>query len=650
MKNEMYLYLNRILDFLTKKTRLVHLHYPADGGSTPIIIPIFMFVLVLLALAAALRAKKIWPMVLIAFLDLSGCAAGLFPTGVSLLGFTALFVIVIFWHNFSSQSFLKELKSVAIYTLLTAACIGIAFVGARLLNSFSTENVLDGLSVSLHQRKYACADNAMPEGHLKNLGPRSKSDSPALILSSENLQKLYIKGMVGEKYSGNAWESLDEEQILESKDLFYQLHQKGFFGQEILSQAAEAVGSEGYCDLNIKNLNACQRYNYLPYGLASSEVLDERFITDCLSYAKTDEISIKMLNGSLPEWYELSLKIYENQDNLGEFPIFEQSYRDFVYENYLQITEESLAVCRRLFDEGTKERGLSEILELITDTLSEELTYNEVCLTDNEENDFFQYTIEQEKQGYDVHYATATTLMLRYLGVPARYVEGYYLSADEAKSYEELGTITLDESHAHAWAEFYLDGIGWIPFETTPGYIDDEELSRVYGVAKDALENTSLFEKTYEENSLSYEAPKRSESEQEVSLPDYKFKFDINELLKFGWVIFIIALLVLWIVCLVRRHRLKLKLKLIGELDNRNAIIEEYAYAEKLISMADIAFPQEFSDCVDINKEAIFSAHSMSREKLERVCELRNWALENAKRKWPFYKRLYYRHFLCLYK
>ena len=38
-------------------------------------------------------------------------------------------------------------------------------------------------------------------------------------------------------------------------------------------------------------------------------------------------------------------------------------------------------------------------------------------------------------------------------------------------------TITLTEENAHAWAEYYVSGVGFVPFEVTPGYIDDEELS-----------------------------------------------------------------------------------------------------------------------------------------------------------------------------
>ena len=54
--------------------------------------------------------------------------------------------------------------------------------------------------------------------------------------------------------------------------------------------------------------------------------------------------------------------------------------------------------------------------------------------------------------------------MLRYFGVPARYVEGYFLSAAEAASYQPGQSITLTEIHAHAWAEYYLPGVGFVPF------------------------------------------------------------------------------------------------------------------------------------------------------------------------------------------
>lgn len=61
--------------------------------------------------------------------------------------------------------------------------------------------------------------------------------------------------------------------------------------------------------------------------------------------------------------------------------------------------------------------------------------------------------------------------MLRMKGIPARYVAGYAVlpsafKLNEEGEYEALVT----GASAHAWAEAYVQGIGWIPVETTPGY------------------------------------------------------------------------------------------------------------------------------------------------------------------------------------
>ena len=91
---------------------------------------------------------------------------------------------------------------------------------------------------------------------------------------------------------------------------------------------------------------------------------------------------------------------------------------------------------------------------------------HKMCIRDRQESPY----------GYSVHYATIATMMLRYYGIPARYCEGYYVSGDEAATYAAGQTVTFTEAKSHAWTEYYLAGVGWLPFEVTPGYVDKEEL------------------------------------------------------------------------------------------------------------------------------------------------------------------------------
>ncbi len=67
------------------------------------------------------------------------------------------------------------------------------------------------------------------------------------------------------------------------------------------------------------------------------------------------------------------------------------------------------------------------------------------------------------KAGHCEYYATATVLLLRAAGVPARYATGF--SAQEYSKLEDAYIVRV--RHAHAWASAWVDG-RWIEIDTTP--------------------------------------------------------------------------------------------------------------------------------------------------------------------------------------
>lgn len=79
---------------------------------------------------------------------------------------------------------------------------------------------------------------------------------------------------------------------------------------------------------------------------------------------------------------------------------------------------------------------------------------------------FPDYFLFNSRAGYCTYFATAFVLLARELGIPARYVQGY-LVTDERLGLE---TVTVLDGMAHAWPEVYFRGVGWIPFEPTPGF------------------------------------------------------------------------------------------------------------------------------------------------------------------------------------
>ena len=68
------------------------------------------------------------------------------------------------------------------------------------------------------------------------------------------------------------------------------------------------------------------------------------------------------------------------------------------------------------------------------------------------------------RAGHCEYFASAMAVMLRSVGVPARYATGFF-----AGEYNDVGRdYIIRESDAHAWVEVYFPGYGWIPFDPTP--------------------------------------------------------------------------------------------------------------------------------------------------------------------------------------
>lgn len=100
--------------------------------------------------------------------------------------------------------------------------------------------------------------------------------------------------------------------------------------------------------------------------------------------------------------------------------------------------------------------------------------------------DNIEYFLSTSKEGFCVHFASAGVMILRSMGVPARYACGYSVPKGSFSQNEDGSYVaSVLDSRAHAWAEVYLDGYGWMPVEMTPGYYSAASSSRVYNADND---------------------------------------------------------------------------------------------------------------------------------------------------------------------
>ncbi len=83
--------------------------------------------------------------------------------------------------------------------------------------------------------------------------------------------------------------------------------------------------------------------------------------------------------------------------------------------------------------------------------------------------DFVYHFLFVDRTGYCTHFSTAMVVMLRSIGIPARWVKGFV--PDSRDSSHRDGTIAVTSKNVHAWVEAYIPEYGgWMHFEPTPGY------------------------------------------------------------------------------------------------------------------------------------------------------------------------------------
>ncbi|MBR4080035.1 MAG: transglutaminase domain-containing protein [Christensenellaceae bacterium] len=627
---------NDVMDLLTMKTGKIYLDFSnADQQMVPYaLIP-------LLGLATILFARSAWkgqimisiPILLIVY---SAVIWGLIPVGIE-IGLLIIGMLLTYISRCGKSSHGQRVFSgIPVYLPVLILCVGIC-VGVSVISEDKlTDKNAETIKARFHEMCYDSETNSMPEGDLRNLSAWKKSETPALSVTMETPGKVYLRGSIYEVYDGTSWEQLPASQRAEQEELFYWLHASGFYGQSQIGNASKFTKNISPQTMTVKNLSACREHGYYPYALYESEDLDADLIGD----AKNPQSErFTYLTGSVPEWYaaQQTLASAQKRGNITEYLKQEQAYAKYVKTADLQLTQDSWAVMERQLKVDQSARSLADIRILIRDYLENSMIYDETIRTLNGNGDFLQYTLEQSGSGYNVHYATAATLMLRYFGVPARYVEGYFLSAEEAERYASGEEIVLTEEHAHAWAEYYLSGVGFIPFEVTPGYIDDEEME---------MGGSQMFgEDNYTGSSLGFAQVQPPENIEEPEQDRATLSLKPEYLI---WLLFLLILIFVGII-FARRLRLRKCLQQIECAECREGIAMRYGYAAYLLRHAKVDPPKGWQDAEKLNAEALFSNHDMTEEQRRQMDEYAEAVLNTCKAKWTLPEKLRYRLWDCIY-
>jgi transglutaminase-like putative cysteine protease len=160
--------------------------------------------------------------------------------------------------------------------------------------------------------------------------------------------------------------------------------------------------------------------------------------------------------------YELKgLASFATQDQLAAAPT---EYPPFVQGRYLQLPVTVTVETTNLASEVTA--GLTNPFDqaiAIQTYLRSAIVYDEDISVPPKDRDVVDYVLFESRRGYCEYYASAMTVMLRSLGVPARIAVGFFSTPwDETRE-----GYLYRERNAHAWVEVFFPTFGWIPFEPT---------------------------------------------------------------------------------------------------------------------------------------------------------------------------------------
>lgn len=460
--------------------------------------------------------------------------------------------VALYLAGFAGGNITKHQKSFrARYTFFTFLYLVIFLIFAIIVKNHNMNSI-----TRMREDAGKLADNirygtdSLPEGNIIEGYNMNDGDEKRLEVTTSYVKPLYLKGFVGSRYVAGKWTRLTNQAYSGKNDGILEWLDRNNLNPVYQYSKYEDINGdtklvENY--VQIKNIGAKRNYVYLPYSLES--VYDSGVYSDYDYTSKASgifgmrEYSFTERSYNWPcelmtlgDWYD-SKKAENNQLSYMQA---EAVYRKFVYENYLDIGDDIAEIVYELFWQNTSKedkKSIYFVTQRIRTVLEGNVSYNENMLKIPYDKEPIIYFLKESRNGNSVLYASAAVMAFRSVGVPARYVEGYYCNNEKSKE----DKITLTTKDAHAWVEIYMDGMGWLPIDVTPGYYHD-----VYGLMSIATKPQRI-EQTVSATESAKDTDIVNDTEPKKNNQDNNSAKIIEEIV-IGVIIFILMILVVYIV------------------------------------------------------------------------------------------------------
>ena len=610
---------------------------------------------ILLALLAVVLSHV--PTLTAVLLAALSVAAAFVQPGIMLLAAAAIALLLLTWQ--------KSKNAVSAASFLLVGVI-IAGAAAIFLQTGTMQNLSQTAKDSLHHWRYEKAEEVLPEGELSEPVVKTESTDTILSVTADAAQTLYLRGFVGDSYENGVWSALDAEAAAEEKDLFYWLHQSGFYPQSQLATAARLMGNYQSGSVSVQNLAGCSLYRYEPCtvlperaGLTKNKIQPSTLETNGLRGERGYSYeTVSDAQTILPELLDFLQN--DTSDGVRSYLQMESAYREFVYSYALTVPAEFRAQLGAVLDRCCESYGPANSLTK-EQAQTAALAFLELCFDGSGD---IALPLTDTADGTTYQYATVAALALRYYGIPARYVEGYTVKTAENEP------TSVDAIAAGAWVEVYQDGIGWLPLALTPGLEDlsaeqTESGIKPVGAGK---EGNGDGPRVTEGQELEQDNAEPDNSEDNT--PDGGQRTGLLHKPAF-WIILIAALLLLLLAAVFIRHEVILKKRNEAFTQEDQSAAAACLFTDCAALLAAMGFKRgtgsmlelcetakeqlgeeyaaKLHDMTMYNAQALFSSRAISPEQLTEMRAFHDTTMENLKThtNWP--KKLRLKWLNCLY-
>ena len=551
----------------------------------------------------------------------------------------------------------KNTVSAVNFLLLGAVVLGIA---ALVLQAGAMQNLSQTAKDALHHWRYEKTE-ILPEGDLTKPVPSADGTEAILSVTSDKTDTLYLRGFVGDTYKNGTWSALDAETAAAEKDLFYWLHENGFYPQSQFALSAAQTAEYKSETIQISNLSTCSLYRYEPFSVLSTNAGTSKnlllpSVVETSGWNGEREFSYTVIADAstiLPQ----ILDALQQGEPGSSYLQMESAYRDFVDSYALAVPQEFTDELGALLEETRKNLNFSGELSKEQSQLCA-LSFLETCFGGDT-----SLPLDSTAKGTTYQYATVAALALRYYGIPARYVEGFTVKTAENEN------VSFTDENVGAWVEVYQDGIGWLPLALTPGLeslAPEQTESGIKPVGAGEGEGSGPRVTEGQEP----EQDDAEQSEDPDNTPDGGQRTGLLAKPAF-WILLIAGILLLFVLFILIRHHIILKnrQKTIENPDNSESISSLFSDAAKLLSALGFdrnggsmltlygpisgRFGEEtantFRAMVFLNEQALFSSKAPDDPEHEMMRNFHGTVLNLLKTntKWPKMLRLKWLN--CLY-